>query len=185
MKKFFLFVLLACLWSGAAAAHPAPPKTYDKQIRAAAEKFLPGIPWNLWKAQLYQESRLDPNARSPVGAEGLAQFMPATWVEVSKAMGYGLIDRRLAGPAIEGGAYYMSRQRLFFKQIQDLEKHKFAAASYNAGAGNILKMRRACPYFTWAEASVCLEQVTGRHSKETLTYIQRIWHYWPELEVAR
>ncbi|MCG6494994.1 bifunctional lytic transglycosylase/C40 family peptidase [Kitasatospora sp. A2-31] len=30
-------------------------------------------------AQLYQESGFDPGARSPVGAQGMAQFMPATW----------------------------------------------------------------------------------------------------------
>ncbi len=39
------------------------------------------IDWLLLKAQVKRESAFDPNARSPVGAVGLAQFMPATWDE--------------------------------------------------------------------------------------------------------
>jgi cell wall-associated NlpC family hydrolase len=33
----------------------------------------------LLAAQLYQESGFDPRAQSPVGAQGIAQFMPGTW----------------------------------------------------------------------------------------------------------
>jgi cell wall-associated NlpC family hydrolase len=42
---------------------------------AAAEQLPPG----LLAAQLEAESGFDPSARSPAGAQGIAQFMPSTW----------------------------------------------------------------------------------------------------------
>lgn len=160
------------------------PSTYDREIRQAAEQWWPGIPWQLWKAQLYQESRLDPNAQSGVGAQGLAQFMPGTWTEVSRALGYGVVDRRLAGPAIAGGAYYMAQLRRQWSQA-DLERHRFAAASYNAGAGNIRRAQRACQGAAdWPGASACLDQITGRHAAETTGYVRQIWRWFAMMGVG-
>ena len=39
----------------------------------------PHLTESVLAAQLYQESGFDANAVSPVGAQGIAQFMPATW----------------------------------------------------------------------------------------------------------
>jgi soluble lytic murein transglycosylase-like protein len=144
---------------------------------------MPGIPWRLWKAQLYQESRLDPDARSPVGAEGIAQFMPATWTEVAKAMGYGSLTRRDAAASIEAGAYYMSRQRRAWDPAREFDRHKLAAASYNAGLGNIRKAQDRCAdALSWDLVAPCLVEVTGRHSAETLGYIRMIWKWWAAME---
>jgi soluble lytic murein transglycosylase-like protein len=64
------------------------PTQYDKLIQAAAAKHLPDHDWRLLKAQYLAESRLDPSAVSPVGAQGIAQFMPGTWSDVAKELGY-------------------------------------------------------------------------------------------------
>lgn len=169
-----------------AQAGPIFPNTYDKQIYAASERYLPGLPPLLWKAQLYQESRLDPNARSPVGALGLAQFMPATWKEVSTAMKYGLIDRRIAEPAIMGGAYYMMTLRRRWT-MDDMDRHKHAVAGYNAGNGSISRASRACGHpEAWADTAACLPSITGHHSKETDGYVRMIFtKWWPAMEAAR
>jgi cell wall-associated NlpC family hydrolase len=45
-------------------------------VKAAAKE---GFPAALLHAQLVQESGLNPHAVSPVGAQGIAQFMPDTW----------------------------------------------------------------------------------------------------------
>lgn len=57
---------------------------------------MPGVDWRLLKAQYYQESHLKPNAVSPVGAAGVAQFMPATWRQISRELGYGNVSPHLA-----------------------------------------------------------------------------------------
>jgi cell wall-associated NlpC family hydrolase len=54
------------------------PAAYDPWIRAAAAA-CPGLPAPVLAAQLNQESGFNPKARSPAGAEGIAQFMPGTW----------------------------------------------------------------------------------------------------------
>lgn len=161
---------------------------YDKDIKESVGKFWPDFPfWKAWKAQLYQESRFDPNAISPVGARGLAQFMPATWQEVSQELGYGMVSPHIAKYAIEAGAYYMAKQRRFWRAADDPDRHHLAQASYNAGAGNIKKAYRLCPKLGDATVIlVCLPRVTGaRNARETQTYVTRIETYWKKLEATK
>ena len=42
------------------------------------------LPWYLLAAQCWHESSFNPMAVSPVGAMGMAQFMPATWNQIGK-----------------------------------------------------------------------------------------------------
>ena len=139
--------------------------------------------WYWWKAQLYQESLLDPHAISPAGAEGIAQFMPATWAEITQRLGYGTISRRDAKLAIELGAYYMarlSRGWSFPRPVMD--RHYLAVASYNAGFGSLLAAQRLCGgALLYSEIVACLPSITGRYSMETITYVQRIKRWRREL----
>lgn len=141
----------------------------------------------LLKAQYWQESRLDSNARSPVGAEGIAQFMPGTWAEISKAMGYGLADRRLAGPAIAGGAYLMHRMRANWSAPRPWQdRHELALASYNAGLGHILAAQKACGSpALYPEIMACLPEITGPHARETLGYAPAIFRTWAQMELLQ
>lgn len=162
------------------------PGQFDRPIERAASDFLPGVPWKLLKAQYYQESRLDPTARSPVGAAGIAQFMPSTWREIMKAMGRPEMDRSLAEPAIEAGAFYMARLRKGWSSPRPWQdRHKLALASYNAGLGNILGAQHACrdpPLY--ADIMACLPEVTGAHATETLGYAPTIWRWWQTIEAT-
>ena len=137
-----------------------------------------------WKAQLYQESLLEPDARSHVGAEGLAQFMPGTWKDVSRQMGLGNVSPRDAKYAIDAGAFYMAQLRRTWRAPRPaLDRHFLAAASYNAGSGHLIKAQKLCSGpALYADIIVCLPQVTGRHSKETITYVERIKQWRRHLE---
>ncbi len=187
MRRLFpaALVALALVLSAVPARGGICPNAYDRQIRSAAELYLPGIPWRLLKAQLCAESRLDSNARSAVGAMGVAQFMPATWEEVRKALGYGAVGPTEAGPAIVAAAYYMAQQRRRWK-FGDLEKHRHGVASYNAGGGNIARAWRLCGEKPrWAATVDCLDEITGRHRVETEGYVRRIFtDYWPRMEAG-
>lgn len=140
------------------------------------KRWWPDLPdWLLWKAQLYQESRLNPAAISPAGARGLAQFMPATWNDVTGEL------RVWGSPhddlAIDAGAYYMAKlRRAWFRDRSMPERHELAQASYNAGLGSILKAQRLCgDAKAWAAVQECLHLVTGpRNAEETRTYVARI-----------
>lgn len=187
--RYWLFAayvgLGACVVAPAYAA-PVIPSKYDREIRKAARLYLPNIPWRLLKAQLYQESRLDPAARSPVGAEGLGQFMRPAWEECSVALGFAGIPRNAAAQSIQCSAWYMNRLKQRWRGAQEYDLHRLAAAGYNAGNGNISRANRACGEpLTWVATAVCLPGVTGRHAQETIVYVSRIWQWWEYLEATR
>lgn len=185
----FLGILLLAVVSVAvlpspASARPLSFDRYDRMIERAVKRHWVAFGgWRWWKAQLYQESRFDPDATSPVGAAGLAQFMSATWAETQRALGWSGLSPRAAGPAIEAGAYYMARlHRSWSAPRPAADRHFLAAASYNAGLGHLLKAQRLCdgPNL-YIDIIVCLPQVTGKHSTETITYVERIRRWREQL----
>jgi membrane-bound lytic murein transglycosylase F len=158
---------------------------YDASIRKWASVYTPEYPWYWNKAQLVAESNLNPNARSPVGAMGLGQFMPDTWAQMQRELGLGSsVSAYTSSASIQAQAYYMRQlRRQFRKPRPEVDKHSLALASYNAGLGNILKAQQECGnsllYKPMIEA---LPKVTGRHSVETTNYVQRIWRIIKEYE---
>jgi soluble lytic murein transglycosylase-like protein len=111
---------------GRAAADVLPsfvPAAYRAPILDAAGHW--GVSAGLLAAQLMAESGFDPNAVSPAGARGIAQFMPAT------AATYGLRDPFDARAAIDAQAHLMSDLVAQFGSIP------LALAAYNAGAGAV------------------------------------------------
>ncbi|MBR0644007.1 transglycosylase SLT domain-containing protein [Roseomonas hellenica] len=169
--------LLIAMLAGCSAAHAGSlfSSRFDPQIRAASALYLPSRPWQEWKAQLYQESRFEPAAVSPVGARGLAQFMPGTWAEVARQLRLPPGASPHQDIAIQAGAYYMARLRASWTaQRPDDDRQRLAQASYNAGLGNILRAQQRCGGVTWGEISPCLASVTGHHAAETIGYVTAI-----------
>ncbi|WP_369625122.1 transglycosylase SLT domain-containing protein [Marinobacterium sp. BA1] len=185
LRSILAAVLSVCVCSSAWSS--GFPDQYDLKIRQAAKRYLPGYDWRLWKAQLFQESRLKPDAVSPVGARGLAQFMPGTWAEVSQQLGYSGISPHASGPAITAGAYYQGRMISIWKAERPAaDRYSLAAASYNAGAGNIIEAQRVAGGANdYASIIQALPQVTGHHARETTTYVERIWTYWQQMVLRR
>lgn len=180
VMRLFVFIVAALTVLCQPASASIFPSTYDLQIRQSAERWWPGLDWHLLKAQLYQESRLDPTARSGVGAEGLAQFMPATWAEISQRIGYAGVSRQAAEPAIEGAAYYMHTLERLWPDADQYDKHKLALGSYNAGVGNIRKASRLCGSDSvWDDVSPCIVQITGpSNARQTTGYIVKIFRWF-------
>lgn len=141
-------------------------------------------PWYLSEGQIKAESGYNQNAVSPVGAKGLGQFMPKTWEEVSKEIGYDGGDVFSPSLNIQASLWYMYRLRSVYQTPRpEYERHSMALCSYNAGIGNCIKAQEKCNNtLYWTEAKECLPDITGHHSQETITYVDRIWEYSNEIK---
>lgn len=85
---FLPFILLILSRVAVAAEVPSSCARYQRDLmRAANAEIGLDAPVAVFAAQLYQESSCDPQAVSAVGAEGMAQFMPATakwWCDLNR-----------------------------------------------------------------------------------------------------
>ncbi|TPI81072.1 lytic transglycosylase domain-containing protein [Mesorhizobium sp. B2-8-9] len=84
-----------------------------------------GLPKDFFARLIWKESRFDPGAVSPVGAEGIAQFMPGT------AKMRGLADPFDIGQAIPASAKYLAEMKVSYGNLG------LAAAAYNAGENRV------------------------------------------------
>jgi soluble lytic murein transglycosylase-like protein len=152
---------------------------YDRLIERSANTFMPSIDWRLWKAQVKAESAFKHDAVSPVGAMGLSQIMPQTFKEIAEKSG---IKGNVFDPEINlmRGSWYMARMRNIFKAPRpDRERHNLAMASYNAGAGHIIKAQQlAGNPAEWQPVADKLHLVTGKHAEETRNYVTKINRYY-------
>jgi hypothetical protein len=99
------------------------PARFAAPIAAAAQRW--NVSGALLAAQLYAESGFNPFAVSPVGAQGIAQFMPGT------ARSLGLHDPFDAREAIDAQGHLM---RDLLRQLGSVP---LALAAYNAGPGAV------------------------------------------------
>jgi membrane-bound lytic murein transglycosylase MltF len=131
-------------------------------------------------AQGYQESGLDQNMKSQVGAIGVMQVMPATARD--KAVGIPDIDR-LESNIHAGIKYNRWVADNFYKDpgITPLNKQLFAFASYNAGPGRVAGLRKTAraegldPNVWFNNVELIAAKKIGR---ETVTYVSNIYKYY-------
>ncbi|UZM04664.1 endolysin [Vibrio phage 33Fb.4] len=185
----FTWVLALLVLPFSSAASLVSNTQYDKYIYKAWEEYVPETQCWLWlKAQYYQESLLDPEATSHVGAMGLAQIMPGTWIDVSNKLKFNPraspYDPKLS---IEAGAFYLRYQWSQWRAKRTFEDRiSLAFAGYNAGLGNILKAQRLSGgRADWKSISYFLPEVTGENSKETIQYVERIFRWKKQLDEHR
>jgi len=109
---------------------------YDAIVKKYAARYK--LDWRLIVAQIYQESRFNPEKRSWSGAQGLMQLLPRAAREVG-------VDGKLTNPetSIKAGVRYLHRMIDLFNPKLPLQvRIRFGLASYNAGRGHVLDARR-------------------------------------------
>jgi soluble lytic murein transglycosylase-like protein len=102
-------------------------------------------------AVIWQESKYEQHARSPVGAQGLMQLMPAT------ARRFGCKDSDDPAENIAAGTKYLSWLLKRFDGNVEL-----ALAGYNAGEGSVDKYNGIPPY---RETQNYVRIITSRYGK--------------------
>jgi membrane-bound lytic murein transglycosylase MltF len=129
-------------------------------------------------AKGYQESRLNQDARSPVGAIGVMQIMPAT----GRALDVG--DIRQLEPNIHAGVKYVRQlmdEYLGNEPLDDLNRALFTFASYNAGPTRVRQLRREAAR-RHLDPNVWFDQVeriaAERIGRETVSYVSNISKYY-------
>jgi len=129
-------------------------------------------------AQGFQESRLDQAARSPVGAIGIMQLMPATGAELQVG------DITVAEPNIHAGTKYMDQllaREFPDSKFDEVNRPLFAFAAYNCGPGNMAKIRKAAEA-RGLDSNVWFNNVeiitAEKIGIETTTYVRNIYKYY-------
>ena len=131
------------VWSAQAVAQAPPPSVSEQTKPGVAEQAAHapsaddichaveqsageyGLPVEFFARVIWQESRFNARAISPKGAEGIAQFMPAT------ADFRGLADPFDPIASLHKAAGYLADLRKAFGNLG------LAAAGYNAGPGRV------------------------------------------------
>jgi len=131
-------------------------------------------------AQAYQESGLDHSKKSAAGAVGIMQVLPSTASDPN----VNIADIQKLENNIHAGVKYL---RFLFDQyykdepMSDGNKLLFSFASYNAGPGNIIKVRQKTakmgldPNVWFYNAEIAAAKIIGR---ETVQYVSNIYKYY-------
>ena len=145
-------------------------------LRKYSDKYE--LDYLLMAAQGYQESGLDQTRKSPVGAIGVMQVMPATGADMKVG------DITQMDNNIHAGVKYMRfMMDNFYKDapMDDLNKGLITFASYNAGPGRLNQLRKLTaargldPNKWFNNVEVLASEKIGR---ETVQYVSNIYKYY-------
>jgi len=140
----FLFALFALSTiSKAHAWGDIPAKAWRYRslvVNSVRAEAGPDAPVALFAAQIAQESGWDPGAVSPVGARGLAQFMPATARDLGRL-------RSDLGPALPSNPVWAVRAMVAYdiqnkarlRAASDFDLWAFVLMAYNGGLGWVFR----------------------------------------------
>lgn len=110
-------------------ARPNPPaRQYLDLFRRYGEQY--GVPWYILAALAFHESAYAPNAVSHAGAQGMMQFMPATWADMNNQI--GVVDPFNPEESIHASAYYLNQIRRYLHKFNRAE-WRYILGGYNAG----------------------------------------------------
>lgn len=158
-------------------------------LRASHAHWGLDAPVATFAAQVHQESRWRNDARSPVGAQGLAQFMPKTADWFAELYPSHLGDNQPYNPgwALQALVLY---DRWLYKRltaINECNQWAMVLASYNGGLGWVLKDKKLAAR-SGADRRIWFDHVerfnAGRNSsafEENRHYPRVILHRWEKV----
>lgn len=145
-----------------------------------------GIDPLMLAAQAYQESELDHDRRSPVGAVGIMQIKPSTAADRN----VGIADISTPEDNIRAGAKYLRflMDRYYAEpEMAEIQRWLFALAAYNAGPARIQRLRQQAAAEgydpnRWLDN---VELIAARKiGRETVTYVRNVFKYYVAYSLA-
>jgi membrane-bound lytic murein transglycosylase MltF len=138
-------------------------------------------------ALAYQESLLDHDKKSHVGALGIMQMLPGTAAD--KNVGISEISK-LENNIHAGHKYLRFLQDRYFSdpQIDTLNRNLFTFAAYNAGPAKVRKLRKEAgengldPNIWFQNVEIIAAKRIGR---ETVQYVSNIYIYYISYKLAQ
>lgn len=187
-----LMLLLAACRAGAADTIPRDAQQYRRDlVRAAHQGMGLSAPIATLAGQIHQESRWRADAASPAGAQGLAQFMPATaaWMADARPRQLGPADPWNPGWALRALVVYDGWLLDQLAAADACEHWAFALSGYNGGLGWVQRDQRLAQA-AGADPTRWFGHVanhTGRADwarSENRAYVRRILTRWEPLYAA-
>lgn len=185
--RAFSFGVLVCflLTTGLLVAYvanaqvPGEALKYKRElIRNARAIWGMDAPTANFAAQIHQESLWQANAKSRVGALGMAQFMPATADWISGAYGYYLGDNQPLNPAWAIKALVTYNRHLFDRvaAANKCEQLAFAMSAYNGGLGWVNRRKKLSedPLVCFGVTCEINPGITEWNQRENSEYPKRI-----------
>jgi len=136
--------------------------------------------WLMIAALAYQESGIDQSKRSPAGAIGVMQVLPSTAADPN----VNIRNIDVMEHNIHAGVKYLRflHDRYFKSEPMDvLNKMLFTFASYNAGPGSVIRLRREArlagfnPHIWFGNVEIIAARRIGA---ETVQYVSNIYKYY-------
>lgn len=157
---------------------PQAASRYKHELRQQSQ-FVWGVdaPVASFAAQIHQESRWNSTAHSPVGAEGLAQFMPSTAGWIAEAYP----NLRASDPynpawAIRALVQYDRHLWDRIRAANGCERMAFSMSAYNGGLGWVYKRqaRSQAPGICLNGTCEINPGISASNQRENVAYPRRI-----------
>jgi membrane-bound lytic murein transglycosylase F len=182
LKKIFITVVLILIpFQVQAFERYNKVVRYDRYFSKYSKRYFGlGFDWRYFKAQAVAESRLQPKAKSHVGASGIMQIMPRTFKEITRKNTYIRGSREQPRWNIAAGIYYNRTLWKIWKAERSFQDRlDFMFGSYNAGRGNIIKAQKIAEKKglnpnLWRSVTQTLPEITCKRSAETIGYVRKI-----------
>ncbi|WP_051299244.1 transglycosylase SLT domain-containing protein [Marinobacterium litorale] len=186
-----LFGFVACAPAHSAGIPAAANKYRSLLVRSAHAHWGLDAPIATFAAQVHQESRWMPDAVSPVGAQGMTQFMPSTSEWIAKIYPDELGDHQPLNPgwALRALVIY---DRWLFARVDAVDQCNQAAkmaSAYNGGIGWVGRDERLASASgadpaKWFNAVEKYTQRADWARRENRLYVRLILLRWEPLYAA-
>nr|WP_230676190.1 MULTISPECIES: transglycosylase SLT domain-containing protein [Yersinia pseudotuberculosis complex] len=174
----------------ATAAIPADAQRYHRiLVRSAHAEWGLDAPVSTFAGQIHQESRWRDNARSPVGAKGLAQFMPATADWIADIYPQQLGENQPYNPAWALRAL-VTYNRWHYQRLSaatECDRWAYVLSAYNGGLAWVQRDRKKAtaaglePTRYWGVVETVNAGRSAANFRENRDYPARIIYRWQPL----